>query len=222
MGAFALWPTAESKERLRTPIILFFISFLARLAFLFQNGPLLLPDSWGRYLKIADALFNAWVGTVYDTPAYPGLMALVVMVTGSDIAIYVVQAALDSLTVCMVWSLAKRLGMNRGALMLALYFAAYPASILFACSALSETFFAFLLTSAVCLFAGSDDQRTGLRFIAIGLLLGLASLTRANGVLVLVVFAGVTFFSLSSGPKWRALGAMTCASLLLVLALGCV
>ncbi len=207
------------------PAMVFLGSLALRLAFLEVNGVLLTPDSYGRYLFIAQKLFGEWVGSVHDTPGYPLFVALLLQPTW---AIPVCQCLLSSFTVVLLLLIARAVGLGRWAILPVGYQLVNPAAILFANTYLSETLFTFLLTLALFLFVGIQGDwspdRLALRyqalkarffsktngapmepspsrpafyfvFGALGLVAAAVTLTRANGLMLLLVLVPVLALS---------------------------
>ncbi len=178
------------------------LALAMRLLFLLHNGALVLPDGYGRYLPVGEAFFQHWRGTVFDTPGYPFLVGAVYELFGRGFALMLVQHVLGAMTVLFVWAIARRLGMRRGAFYLGLYQAMHPAGILFANTALAETLFTFLLMAAVWLFASGQPRIAVSRAAAMGLVLGLAALTRANGALAWAVCGAILLASGQPRSRW--------------------
>ncbi len=172
-------------------IFLLLLALALRWGFHLQNGALLLPDSWGRYLPVAEGLFGQWRGTVFDTPGYPAFLATAHWLGGGWQGVFWLQGLLDALNAAMVYAIGARLLPPRWAFFCALFFALHAGGILFANSILSETLFSFLILGAVFCFSRLDVDSGWYRFAAPGLLLGLAAVTRANGVLSLLTAAAV-------------------------------
>jgi len=193
--------------------ILAALALAMRLLFLSHNGALILPDGYGRYLPIGEVFFEYWRGTLYDRPGYPFLVGSAYALFGRGLALLAIQCLLDAVTALLAWSFARRLGMNRGAFYLGLYWALHPAAILFANTVLAESLFTFLIMAAAWLFAGSRGGVTPARAAGMGLLLGFAALTRGNGTLALLAGGVALSLSQSRGPRWRPVVAFALAGL---------
>lgn len=192
---------------------LFLLALALRWGFRLQYGALLLPDSWGRYLPIAEGLFGQWRGSVFDTPGYPAFLALVQRVFGGWSAAFWLQGLLDALTVVLIYAIGTRLIRPRHAFFFALFFALHAGAILFANSALSETLFTFLIVSAVFLLSRLNRNSRWPLFALPGLLLGLAAVTRANGVLILAVVSAVTALCRFKHGSLKPLACLLCLAL---------
>ena len=190
------------------------LALLIRWAFLLHQGTLLLPDSLDRYLHIAAGLFQEWRGTVFDAPAYPAFLAFTRLIIDLPWFPLLLQGVLDGTTVFLIYALAHRLGWRRAAMGIALFFALHAGGIVFANAILTETLFSFLVITPVWLLLVFSQNSRWPVMILPGLLLGLAALTRPNGILVLLVLAGVVLLF-----RWHhhwiksALCLLTCAAI---------
>lgn len=191
--------------RINPYVMVFAISLGLRWVFAFFWGSLLLPDSIARYLPISDGLFDHWRGTVFDTPGYPGFLKLAQVFFFSGHKLVYLQGLLDSLTVVMIFDLAKRLGLNKHAWKIAGFFSIHFGAIVFTSAVLSETLFTFLVMASVWWFGRCHHKTHILHWITPGLLLGFAALTRANGIAVTLAFACCLLLSRWSRPSWQHL-----------------
>jgi len=189
------------------------IAFLLNAHFLFTSGPLLLPDSNYRYLPIGAELFHVWVGSVFDTPGYPLFIWMVFRLLGRNFSLFLVQGILSALTVAMAYRMARQWKLGRWSHGVPLILLVNPVTPLLANAALSECFFGFLLTLTLYLLI-IPSPRPLLRWGLLGLSIAAVTLTRANGLLVLVLVGVVYFLRALVLKRWQEFAALTsCATL---------
>lgn len=189
------------------------IAFLLNAHFLFTSGPLLLPDSNYRYLPIGAELFHVWVGSVFDTPGYPLFIWMVFRLLGRNFSLFLVQGILSALTVAMAYRMAKQWQLGKWSHAVPLILLVNPVTPLLANAALSECFFGFLLTLTLYLLI-IPSQRPFRRCGLLGLSIAAVTLTRANGLLVLVLVGSGMLLRALVLKRWREFAATaTCASL---------
>ena len=191
---------------LQEGLLLAGLAWLMRFLFWLFNGALVLPDGYDRYLPIGQVIFQVWQGSPYDTPGYPLFIGLAFGLDGKAISLPLMQHLLSTATVVFTWACARRLGMGNGAFWLGLIMALHPGSILFSNAVLSETLFTFWVTTAFFLTLQGKQILIWPRALAVGVVLGLAAITRANGVLLVAVMGLVIF---CNGRKWVSWGSLT-------------
>ncbi len=119
-------------------------------------------------------------------PGFPFLLSLVYRVFGSDHAYAeLMNAVLGAATVPLAYLAARRAFDRRTALVAAGALALMPGQILYAESILAEPLYTFVLVGFVALLVGLPDRRRSA--IVIGLAIGIAALTRGEGLLLLAV-----------------------------------
>jgi hypothetical protein len=189
------------------------IAFLLNANFLFSSGPLLLPDSNYRYLPIGAELFHVWVGSVFDTPGYPLFIWIVFQLFGKNFSLFLVQGILSALTLSMAYTLAKQWKLGKWSHAVPLILLLNPVTPLLANTALSECFFGFLLTLTLYLMI-IPSQRPMRRGGLLGLSIAAVTLTRANGLLILLLLGSGFLLRALVLKRWREFAAMaTCATL---------
>jgi 4-amino-4-deoxy-L-arabinose transferase-like glycosyltransferase len=136
-----------------------------------------------------DAVFALSGPTAFRPPLYPLALAGVYVLGGGWTAGRVLGALLGVAMVALIFAISLRLWGRRVAIVAGVLAAVFPPLVLYSATLLSEPLFLVLVLAA--LFATLEYRRTQrLRWAALaGLACGLASLTRSNGVL-LVVAAG--------------------------------
>ena len=157
------------------------------------------------YITIADNLIAGkgfiWGDQVAGRPPLYPLMVVATRVTvfgRQFLALYLVQAALGTLSVFFLWLSARRLFGGVAAGVTALVVAAYPFHVFYVGTVLSETLFIFLL-SAIFLLLVKLIQDGSLAVAGLcGVLCGGAFLTRPSVLGLVVIFAAVA--------AWRVKG----------------
>ena len=162
--------------------------------------PLLEPDA-REYYRIGQNLalsgeFTEGAVTNFEpdsfrTPVYPFLIALSLKVTGSIWALLILQCLLAGVLVVAVYALGRRLMPHKFALLAALIIALDPVGIVYGSLLMTESLFLLLLTLALLLFTKQsfDDNAAGRDLAWVGVLLGLATLTRPIGLFVPILLA---------------------------------
>jgi 4-amino-4-deoxy-L-arabinose transferase-like glycosyltransferase len=125
--------------------------------------------------------------TALRPPAYPFFLGGIYAITSNSVdAARIAQALVGTVTVALIGLLALRLWGRREALAALALAAVYPPLIAFGSSLLSEALFIpFALGALLCILEHRRDQHDRWA-IAAGILIGLAALTRANGLLLLI------------------------------------
>jgi 4-amino-4-deoxy-L-arabinose transferase-like glycosyltransferase len=119
-------------------------------------------------------------------PAFPFLLSLVYRVFGSDPTnAEVLNAVIGAATVPLVYLAARRAFDRPVALVAAAAFAVMPGQILYAESILAEPLYTFLLVAMLAMLVALPDRRWAAA--AIGLVIGVAALTRGEGLVLVAV-----------------------------------
>jgi hypothetical protein len=152
-----------------------------------------LADGRG-YIRPFDLVkFHLVVPTAEYPPLHPFVLSLLARVGMRSVeAQRVGLAVIGSGTVALVGLLGRRTAGNAVGLVAAGLAAISPMMFLSEATLMSETVFVFLVTAALLLALRAYERPTPLRVAALGLVLGLAVLTRAEaGVLGLLLLAGL-------------------------------
>jgi 4-amino-4-deoxy-L-arabinose transferase-like glycosyltransferase len=160
----------------------------------------------------SDTFFYSWVGsalsmgdgftflghtTAHWPPGYPFLLAGVYWLFGADTAnALIANAVIGAMTVPLVYFIGLRTLGRAAAIAAAVALAVMPGQILIGDVALAETFYTFELVGFLAL-AMSLDRRPR-TFVVLGVVAGLAALTRGEGFLFPLIVLGV----------WAARGGM--------------
>ena len=130
--------------------------------------------------------------TAFRPPLYPAALAVVQAVGGAWTAERLLSALLGVLTVLLVYLIARRLWGQRVATVAGAIAAVFPPLVMFSATILSEALFLPLVLGAVLAVLYFRDTQRMRWVVAAGVLCGLAVLTRANGLpLVLALAVGV-------------------------------
>jgi 4-amino-4-deoxy-L-arabinose transferase-like glycosyltransferase len=136
--------------------------------------------------------------TAFRPPLFPYVLAAVYKLVGVGAAATrweagrLLQAGLGALTVLLIGLIALRLWGRRAALVSSSIAAVYPPLVLVGSSLLSESLFIALVLAAVLAALAGREAGRRLRWAAAsGFLIGLAALTRGNGILLLIPIAAL-------------------------------
>jgi 4-amino-4-deoxy-L-arabinose transferase-like glycosyltransferase len=163
--------------------------------------------------------FHGAVATAQFPPLWPSLLALVNLLGFDAVRSYrLVGGIVGAVTVVLTAYLGRRLVSDRVGLVAAVVIAVSPAMIAADGSLMAESLFLVFVTGAV-LAAVSGRRSAGFGWFAIvGALLGLATLTRSDGLLVAVVLVPVAAWCTKVAVGRRlALAAVAAAVLVVVL-----
>lgn len=163
--------------------------------------------------SLADGDGYQWLGepTSRWPPVYPGLLSLVYRVFGAEpVAGELLNAFAGALAAPLLYLCALRLYGRREAIVAGTLLAVFPGQILLTDVLLAETVYTTLLVAilALCLTLPRERWWT---FAAVGLAIGVAAETRAEGLLLLILPLAIWW-----RPRWREL-ALLAAGVVLVL-----
>src|SRR5256714_10848751 len=189
------------------------VALALRLAFVLAYGRTqTLTLGGGVGFPFSDTFFYSWVGSALSMgdgftfvghtsahwpPGYPFLLAGVYWTFGADTAnALIANAVLGAMTVPLVYFVGLRVLGRTAAIAAAAALAVIPGQILIADVALAETFYTFELVGFLALAVSLERRpRT---FVVLGVVAGLAALTRGEGFLFPLIVLGL----------WGARGAM--------------
>jgi 4-amino-4-deoxy-L-arabinose transferase-like glycosyltransferase len=149
------------------------------------------PDSFFYHLvasNLADGHGYVWGATATASwpPVYPSLVSLVYLVFGHHPqAAYVLNAFIGAATVMLLYWVARRALGGREAIFSAAFLALLPSQIIFSDILLPETLATFEVVAFLALVLALPDRRRS--WIFFGAAAAIATLTRAEGGLLLVV-----------------------------------
>jgi 4-amino-4-deoxy-L-arabinose transferase-like glycosyltransferase len=148
-------------------------------------------------------------------PGFPFLLSLVYRVFGSDRAYAeLLNAALGAATVPLAYIAARRAFDRRTGLVAAAALALMPGQILYAESILAEPLYTFVLVGVVAMLVALPDRR--LSAALIGVAIGVAALTRGEGLLLLAVPPVVWWGAMPRRELFLRTGVATLAAVLAI------
>ena len=157
---------------------------------------------------------GARVPTATFPPLWPGLLAVAKLVgLGSETGYQVVGALVGSVTVALTGLVGRRVAGPRVGLVAAALVAVSPMLVAADGSLMAESLYVALVTAAVLAAYRAVDRPTVARFAVVGLLVGLATLTRSDGAIVVPLLAACTAWRVRPASAGRrvALGLATLA-----------
>jgi len=130
------------------------------------------------------------VPTAHKPPLYPAVLALVSLLGGAGYAAHqIASAVLGTATVVVCALLALRLAGPRAGLLAAGLGAFYPVYLVADASLRAESLFGLLVALALLAGYRAWERPTVWRLTQLGALIGLAALTRSEGLVLLVLLA---------------------------------
>ena len=160
--------------------------------------------------------FVPGVPTAHWPPVFPLLLSVVFRVAGAhQVAGEVLNALLGTLTIPVLYLLIRRVLGPREAMLGAAVLAVLPGQILWTDVLLAETLYTFLLVTFFLLLAVLPPR--GWSAVALGLAIGLLTLTRGEGLLLVPVVLAAWWTALPARVL-LARGAVVVAMLVLVMA----
>ena len=142
--------------------------------------------------------------TAEHPPLWPLLLAAASEVGGNGLLAHrLVGVPVGVATVAVLALIGRRLGGDRAGLTVAAIGAAHPLLIAADGSLMSETLYGFWVAAALLLTLRVLDQPTAARTAALGLAIGLATLTRGEGLLLLVLLVAPVAWRAGTGNSQR-------------------
>src|SRR3954471_10458624 len=223
-GAFASFDT-------RCALGIGLAALALRLAFVLAYGRTqTLNLGGGVGFPFSDTFFYSWVGsalsmgdgftflghtTAHWPPGYPFLLAGVYKVFGADTAnALIANAVLGALTVPLVYLIGLRALGRPAAIAASAALAVMPGQILIADVALAETFYTFELVGFLAL--ALLLERRPRTFVVLGVVAGLAALTRGEGFLFPLIVLGLWAARGGMRRAWRDTAIVAAVMLLTV------
>jgi 4-amino-4-deoxy-L-arabinose transferase-like glycosyltransferase len=185
----------QRSTRLRVAIALFALAVVLRLIALIVLRPPELDTSakeayWGAaHLLLNGAGFGDTSYPVFAPPLYAIFISLCLTLFGdSQVPVKIVQAFVDSAMIIIIYLIIREVFDSRAGLLSAAILTVYPFSIYLAISIASEALFAMFLGTFILLtIYAIRSPRLGY-YCGAGILLGLATLTRATSQFLPIVF----------------------------------
>lgn len=160
------------------------------------------------YIRPFDlAKFGRVVATAEYPPLFPALLSLFARLGIRSVdGQRVVMAVVGSGTVVLVAYVGRRVGGTAVGIVAGVLAAGYPMLFLPDTILMTETLFAFFVVASMFLAYRAADAPTPLRCAVLGLVLGLASLTRAEAMVLAVFLAVPLAWRMRDATVWRRLG----------------
>jgi len=193
-----------------------------------QGGQFAFGDSlsyWTLARAIAEGQPYEYSGRIFRTPAYPAILAPLFLLGGPNPPVFwgrAVSAALGTLAVAGVWTLARQLFDDVSARWAAAAVAVYPGAVALSALVLSEAPFMPLMLGQLVLWGAAWTQtrpgRAAGYSLAAGLMAGLTTLARPSWLLFtpFALFAGCVLFD--QRRRQMAIGSMVVIGLILTMA----
>ena len=152
--------------------------------------------------------------TSFRPPFYPFVLAAIYSIFGqSYLVVRIFQAILGTLTVLLVYFIAREVHSEKLGLVAAFFTAIYPSYVMLTKFLFTETLFTFLLALSLYLFLKMRRSMLAILAFLLGVTLGALSLTRSSAALLPLVFAGALILSV---PKYDFKRAMYCSAVLML------
>lgn len=145
-------------------------------------------------------LVDSFVLQAYAPPVYPIFLATVYSLYGHDyLAVKLVQQGVSLATCLLLYGAGRRLFNRRTGLIAAILAAAHPGLAFYSSALMTETLFICFLAAIVFLLAVGAESWSPTRSAALGLVTGLAILTRPAGV---TLVPAALLLMLWPGGRW--------------------
>jgi 4-amino-4-deoxy-L-arabinose transferase-like glycosyltransferase len=176
------------------------IAFLVRMVVIITITPPLWQDSKD-YVEIARSLtdhqsfsVNGTI-TAYRAPGYPFFLAGIFTFLHDSLAIVrIIQMFFGILSSLLVYAVGKELGSERTAQIAALLYSVVPDSVLYVSLIMTETVFTTLFLAAILGTLRLRRSPTLNNMILLGIVFGLMSIVRQNGIVLLLIVLGWDLF----------------------------
>jgi 4-amino-4-deoxy-L-arabinose transferase-like glycosyltransferase len=179
-----------------------------------------LADGKGYVRPFDLAAFGLTHPTAEYPPLFPAALSVVSIAGGTSVGSQrVLTCIIGTATVFLIGLLGRRVRGDAVGLLAAALAAVYPMLFVADGVLMAETLFALLVTAALLLAYRAVDQPTPWRFVALGAVLGLAALTRTEGLLlaiVLVVPLAIRLRNMATGRR-AVLGALALGTTVIVI-----
>lgn len=190
---------------------LLLVAGLLRGLYLWDN---LTHNPFSRLLVLDSAHYDLWAVEVsrgdwlgkevfLQAPLYPYLLGVLYRLVGRRLwLVYLLQHGLGLVNIWLVWRLGRRWFDERVALVGAALFAFYPFPAFVEGKVLVTTLYLTWSLLVLDLAAGVAERGGWGRTALLGLVLGLASVTRANGLALVVLVAGWLLWAAGRQKRW--------------------
>jgi tetratricopeptide (TPR) repeat protein len=214
-------------NRKADPWLVFILAFALRLLYVWQlsstpffDHPIVdaeYHDAWAREILRLGAGHE---GVFFRAPLYPYFLTLIYSLTdGSYLAPRIAQAVLGGLTALLTYLLGYELTRRRNvSLMAGIGASLYGILVYFDGELLVETLFTPLFISSCLVYALARRGKKLPLYLATGVLLGLASITRPSSLVILPIFVTDQLFT--NFKTWKSLIKQTVVGPIILLLIG--
>jgi 4-amino-4-deoxy-L-arabinose transferase-like glycosyltransferase len=174
-----------NKNNYKPLLFIFCLGLILRLLFVFLLDERIYWFDGFRYDSLARNLVEGRgyttennVATSFRAPGYPFFLALIYLIFGhSFLAVRIVQALLDLVTMFLIFNIGKLLFEKKVAITSILIYAIYPLLLYSVSTFFPATLFTFLLALVFYLTLNVKQNPSIFKFIALGVIIGLSILT---------------------------------------------
>lgn len=189
------------EKMLKLILIVFILGLLFRLVWMIYARPIPFSD-YADYKNIAENLlehrqFGYPEPSAYRFPLYPVFLSLLMIITPNTFWLSFCNVVLSSMLIILVYLIAMQLTGNNILISLfgALFCAINPTFIFYAPVLASEHLYSVFLFSGIVILLYQKSKPT-IRIILSGVALGLASLTRGEGIFFIPIFLIAGYFAM--------------------------
>ncbi|MCE5250153.1 glycosyltransferase family 39 protein [bacterium] len=144
------------------------------------------------YMSIAQSIasgkgysYDGVKSTALRMPLYPLFLAGIITISGPHVrAAQAFQVLLNSMVCLLIFQITLRLIDRKHALIAGLLIACYIPNMLWSLNILTEPLFIFLVTASLFFLVTGKPSNSPFSCVVSGLIMGLASLTRQNGLVI--------------------------------------
>lgn len=206
-----MFATNASGRRVLKPLtIVLILTVVVRIIYLlvYQNIPewdqLTVDNNYHHHLAQSIANGNIFGDTTYfRAPFYVFCLGLLYAVFGTSLWVgRLFGIAIGIVSVFMTYLLGRRIANKRVGIIAALIHAVYPLTLYFEAELLLDPLFTLLLQIAVYLLIIWLEKKTPHKALAVGLILGLAAITRPTALVILPLLIIAAIIYRKSIPKY--------------------
>jgi 4-amino-4-deoxy-L-arabinose transferase-like glycosyltransferase len=213
--------------RVREVLLFGGFAFVLRLAWVLVYGRVNPPDgsindtTFYEFTAASLANGTGYTGLTFEPtagwpPGFPFVVSLLYRVFGQHLSLALaLNVALSSATVVLIYLIAERIWGRREARVAAGFFVILPGPLLMTGLFLSETTFIFMLVGFLALVLFLPDRRS--TAMVLGVALGLAALTRGEGLLMPIIPLAV-WWGAYARREWALRGALLLVAMVLTIA----
>jgi Dolichyl-phosphate-mannose-protein mannosyltransferase len=144
------------------------------------------------------------LATAHKPPLYPLLLAVVALLGGSGhVPFQIASALVGTATVAVCALLANRIAGPRAAVAAAALGAVYPVFLVADASLRAESLYALCVALTLLAAYRAWDRPTAWRLAQLGVIVGLATLARSEGLLLLLLALPIVWIKGRPGRGWR-------------------